>query len=317
LSEHFEVLSVTFNDPEAQSMADPEYGWRVTPYAYVLLKPRGPQVDVVPPLRLDLDFLDTSGYAVLPIESAPLAIDAGRELGEERPFERLALTQTLDERQAADGRLVLEVKAGALGLVPSLESMLDLAPEGFEVVDTVDHGVSVVQFDEERDGIVSERTWTLTLQAEEGLAQPPRTFAFGAALFETQTDEHFRYVDADLASVGPVVDLEQRYADPDRTWLLWIPVLLVLGVIGFFGLRRLQRPVAVPQGRFRIPDEVNPFTVLGVLRDIQTRNGLSTDALADLEREIATLEETFFGDEEPTSPPDLRQVAERWVARAR
>ena len=79
------MLSVTFNDPEARSMADPEYGWRVTPYAYVLLKPRGPQVDVVPPLRLDLDFLDTSGYAVLPIESAPVVVDAAGPAVERGP----------------------------------------------------------------------------------------------------------------------------------------------------------------------------------------------------------------------------------------
>ena len=43
LAESFEVLSVTFNAPDAGSVADVEYGWRVTPYAYVLLQPRGPQ----------------------------------------------------------------------------------------------------------------------------------------------------------------------------------------------------------------------------------------------------------------------------------
>ena len=42
----------------------------------MLLEARGPEVDTIPPLRLDLDFLDTSGYVVLPIESPPLPIDA-------------------------------------------------------------------------------------------------------------------------------------------------------------------------------------------------------------------------------------------------
>ena len=42
--EHFEVLSVTFQDEKVNSRAIPEqFGWRFTPYAYVLLKPRGPQ----------------------------------------------------------------------------------------------------------------------------------------------------------------------------------------------------------------------------------------------------------------------------------
>ena len=34
-------------------------------------------MDKLPPVRLDLDFLDTSGYVVLPIESPALPIDAG------------------------------------------------------------------------------------------------------------------------------------------------------------------------------------------------------------------------------------------------
>ena len=96
LEEHFEVLSVTFNHPEVKSKADAEYGWRRTPYAYLLLKPRGPQVDRVPALHLDLDFLDTSGYAVIPVESPALVIDASDAAGDERPFSKLALTQTLE-----------------------------------------------------------------------------------------------------------------------------------------------------------------------------------------------------------------------------
>jgi chemotaxis protein histidine kinase CheA len=71
LAEHFEVLSVTFNDPEVRSKAEPEYGWRVTPYAYALLKPRSEAVDRVPPIRLDLDFLDTTGYACCPWSPPP------------------------------------------------------------------------------------------------------------------------------------------------------------------------------------------------------------------------------------------------------
>ena len=94
LKEHFEVLSVTFNEPEARSRAEPEYGWRTTPYAYLLLKPRGAQIDRVPPLRLDLDFLDTTGYAILPVESSALVIDASAKEEEPRPFEKLALTHS-------------------------------------------------------------------------------------------------------------------------------------------------------------------------------------------------------------------------------
>jgi hypothetical protein len=317
LSEHFDVLSVTFNDPKAQSIADPEYGWRITPYAYLLLKPRGPQVDLVPPLRLDLDFLDTSGYAVLPVESSPVAIDASGERGEERPYERLTLTQTLDERRAKEGKLVLEVKAGALGLVPPLETLLDLAPEGFDITKTEDHGTSVVKFDEERDGVVSERTWTLELRGKEGLASPPTKFAFGTPRVEAGTDEHFRYVDADLATVGPIVDLEERYAKADRSWVWWgLGGIAVVGAAIYFG-RRLVRPRAAEAARFQVPETVNAFTVLGVLREIQSQNGLTPDAHSELQREIAELEALYFGDGRVGSQTDLRQVAQRWVSRAK
>ncbi|MEL7230279.1 MAG: molybdopterin-guanine dinucleotide biosynthesis protein MobB, partial [Pseudomonadota bacterium] len=36
-------------------------GWRRTSYAYLLLKAKGPEVDRIPPLKLDLDFNDVTG----------------------------------------------------------------------------------------------------------------------------------------------------------------------------------------------------------------------------------------------------------------
>src|SRR5690606_8645636 len=121
-----EVRSITFADPKVSSRGDPEPGWRVTPYAYVLLKARGPEVDKLPALSLDLDFLDTSGYAVLPIASAPLPLDARPAVGDPRPLARAEVAMTLDERRAGDGLLVLEVQAKAHGLLPPLGELLDL-----------------------------------------------------------------------------------------------------------------------------------------------------------------------------------------------
>ncbi len=315
LQEHFEVLSVTFEEPDVGSRADTEYGWRVTPYAYVLMKPRGPQVDRVPGLRLDLDFLDTTGYAVLPVESAVLPIDAGEPAGDERPYAELALTQTLDERQAKDGKLVLDVKATAHGLVPGLATLLDLAPGEFEVTGTDDHGVSVVKFDDEGDAILSERTWTITMRPREGLTELPESFAFGTPLGETTSSEHFRYVDADLATVGPTVRLENRYGKTSRAWMWGIPAVLVAGAGAIFGWRRLQRPRAAVAARFSVPEPLTPFSVLGLLRDIHTRNGLAPEASRELAGEIATLERHYF-DEAAAAPPDLRHIAQRWVGRA-
>src|SRR5262249_33061240 len=162
-----------FETDKVHSRAAEEYGWRVTPYAYLLLKPRGPQVDKLPPLRIDLDFLDTSGYVVLPIESSAVPLHAPQEKGGPPPARKFQVTQTLDERQASQGKLVLEVKATAEGLVPDLERLVTLEPEGFEVVRADDQGVAVSKFepDSERIAVSSERTWLVTLRARDDLAR--------------------------------------------------------------------------------------------------------------------------------------------------
>ncbi len=316
LAEHFDVLSVTFEEPDVRSRAVEPYGWRVTPYAYILLQARGAEVDRVPPLRLDLDFLDTTGYAVLPVESAALPIDAQEPAGEERPFAELALTQMLDEREASTGKLVLEVKASAHGLPPELPALIDLDPGEFDLAATEDHGVSVVQFDEEGDGVLAERTWTLTLRAREGLAAPPSTFAFGTPRVETKSDEHSRYEAADLASVGATVELEQQYGKPDRTWLWWIPAGLALAAAFVLLTRLLRRHTVAPLARFRVPDPLTPFSVLGLLRDIHTHDGLSPESSTELRTQIESLERHYFV-EAGRDTPDLRRIAEAWVGRAR
>ncbi|MEO6708278.1 MAG: hypothetical protein ABI054_03365 [Planctomycetota bacterium] len=316
MNEHFEVLSLTFNEPSARPKAEPEYGWRVTPYAYALLKPRSEAVDRIPPVRLDLDFLDTTGYAVLPVESSPVVIDAAAKDAEPRPYEKLAIAQTLDERQAKTGKLILEVKATANGLVPDLASTLDLAPEGFEISGTDDHGVSVVKFDEQGSGVSSERTWTITMHAKKGSSTPPTSFTFGKPRGETASNEHFRYVDADLATVGETIALEQHYAKASRAWLWWMPVGLLAIAAGIFVWMRRQKPEVRTQSRFQVPESVNPFTVLGLLRNIQSHDGLAPEQHRELGAEIATLEQHYFGEAKATQP-DLNRIAEHWVGRAR
>lgn len=318
LGEHFNVRSVTFNDPKAHSIADATYGWRRTPYAYVLLEPRGPQIDKLPSLRLDLDFLDTSGYAVLPIETSELPLDASDPAGDVRPYERVALTQVLDERQARDGKLLVEIKASALGLVPELEELVDLDAEGFEIVGRDDQGVAVVKFDEEADGVVSERMWTLTLRAKDESGALPERFEFGDPKVDAASSEYFRYVDADLASVERIVPLEHRYGEKRTNWFAWIGAVVAAGsVAGFVALRARKRPAAErDERRFRTPESPTAFNVLGLLRQIHANNGLAPNERSELEREIETLERRYFA-ADGEADGDLRQVAARWVARAR
>ena len=210
------MISVTFQDEKVHSRATEEFGWRYTPYAYILLKPRGPQVDKIPPLRLDLDFLDTSGYVVMPVESPAVPIDARDSAGDRRPIEKLTVTQTLDERQADKGVLVLEIKAIGVGLVPDLNELCTIEPAGFEVTKTDDQGVAVKKFEEdaEKNGVVSERTWELTLKGHEGQAELPKTFRFASVKVPTKEVIYQRYTDADLTPVGEEVSLENTYGTP-------------------------------------------------------------------------------------------------------
>lgn len=316
LKQDFDVLSVTFNDPETKSKATQEYGWRITPYAYILLKPRGPQVDRIPALHLDLDFLDTSGYAVLPIESAVRPIDASADQGEPRPFEKLHLTQTLDERQAKDGKLLLELKANSSGLVPELAALADFQPGEFDVAKTDDHGLSVVKFDDEseKSGILSERTWTLTLKARNGLEHLPTSFSFAKPRLELAGDEHFRYQDADLVSVPATVALERNYGSVRRTWIWWLAGGLLLAAGAVYALRKLAKTEKRSVARFRTPETLTAFTVLGLLRDIERNDGLAPQEKTSLRAEIDRLETHYFG-ETGGETPDLGRIAQSWVTR--
>ncbi len=321
LKESFDVLSVTFNNPKAHSIADAQYGWRRTPYAYLLVKPRGPQIDKVPSLRMDLDFLDTSGYAVLPVESAVLALDASDPHGDARPHARVAITQTLDERQAKDGKLLLEVKANVVGLAPEFDALFEFAPVGFAIGARDDQGVSVVKFDEELDGVVSERMWTLTLVADNEAKELPETLTFPKPKVETKTLDHFRYVDADLASVEPLVKLERRYGEKRTN--LTAPIagaVAAMIAVSFAARRKRRRTDETVRERFPIPAQATAFNVIGLLREIHSANGLAPSERSELETEIRRIERRFFAADEDggeRGEGDLREIAVRWAARAR
>lgn len=321
LSEHFEVQSITFNHPDTHSRATAEYGWRLTPYAYVLLKARGPEVDRIPSLRLDLDFMDSVGYALLPIESSPVVLDCGSGQVDPRPFAQLKLTQTLDEREAESGKLLLEVQASARGLLPEFEDLVHLAPEGFDVVSIEDQGNAISKFDAESAApqVISDRTFMVEMQAGEKLTELPDSFAFASTVLPDEDVEvtYQRYVDADLASVGQTISLEARYGEVDGpgfwTWLAGAGVALAL----FLGVRSALRSAArgPNEARFTVPDPLSPFTVIGLLRRIESTNGLTPHSREELLGQIQNIEGHYFG-EDDGSRPDLGKIAETWVQRA-
>lgn len=316
LSEHFEVISVTFEDEKnLKSREAREPGWRITPYAYLLLKARGEEVDLIPPVRLDLDFLDTSGYAVLPIESKAIPVDTGAGQAEPRPLRDLKITQTLDERRSGEGKLVLEVKATGRGLIPDFPQILELTEEAFEVIETQDQGVSVSAFDPESDEIeiIAEREWLIELKAAED-AGLPKEFEFCRATASDADLSFKRYIDADLVDVEPVVALENQYGTASRAWIFWVLVGLgaVLGPASAL-LIILNRPKQERQVNYPRPDEITPLSVISLLKQIRREESLSGQQLGELDDSIQRIEQHYFLEPLPEAP-DLERETDHWLA---
>jgi hypothetical protein len=319
LKEQFDVVSVTFQGEKVNSRADPrEFGWRHTPYAYVLLRPRGPQVDKVPPLRIDLDFLDTSGFVVMPVESAAVPISARDPAGDTRPVDQLTVTQTLDERQADKGTLLLEVKAVGVGLVPDWAELVgDFAPAGFEVTKTEDQGLGVKKFDEDalRNAVVSERTWLLTLRGKDGQAELPKTFRFAEVKVPAKEVIYQRYADADLTPVAQEVSLEQTYGRKAPLWPWFVAGAATVGVliIGLLILTlRMQR--AAPPVRV-LPKTIDPFVAAAILREIRGRREVTPAQRAAIDQDLASIEVHYFSSgSNGEAPPDVRAIVDRWAS---
>ena len=323
LEESFEVVSITFHKHEINSRVDPEPGWKMTPYAYILLKPKGAQIDAIPPLQLDLDFLDTSGFVVLPIASAEIPIDASGA-GKLRPFENLQLIQTLDERDAAEGQLRLEVKTVAQGLIPPVDQLLTLDFPGYEIAEIEDQGVQVVELnpDAERQipPVVSERSAVVKLQSPDG---DPATGSFHFAPtregIEVAETTYQRYDDADLEEVEAEMALAAPVEEKRPGWTKAVfSAILVLAVLaGIWFLLTREDPEEVKEARYQRPREVNSFTVIGLLRQIRDDNHLARESREELEADIAALEDHYYGeaaDEEDAV--DLEAALDTWLQRA-
>lgn len=316
LGEHFDIESITFQSEKVNSRAiKNQYGWRITPYAYILLKARGPRVDTIPSLKLDLDFLDTSGYVILPIETAPVPIDASKEKGEVRPCSDVEITQILDERQADKGKLVLEVKAQANGLVPNWNELLKIDVPKFKVSKVEDQKLSVVKFNEEikRNVVVTQRNWLISLEADEGLKELPKKFQFAESKIADVKIEYQRYVDEDLQTVEREISLEHKYGTVGNQGIwLWVVFLVIGGVfIVLFQSGGSSEEDSV-RSDFQMPSTVTPFTVMALLESMRETKAINDSQLPELQSSLTDIEDYYFrnkGEKEP----DLKSVAKQWL----
>lgn len=319
LSDTFEIKVITFTDEKVQSRGVGRAGWRETPLAYLLLKAKDGAVDRLPSFHFDLDFQDRRGQVVLPVESSIVLLDARPERGPARPATKLAVTQILDDREAGAGKLTLDIRATARGVLPELKDLLDLTLAGFTVAKTNDSGVAVAKLDTEGDdlAVLSERSWVFELRPQ-GTGEGPSVFRFPAARAKDLELAYKRYADADLVEVKPEVALAGLRLRPSLLWLWLVLGFGGAGVTAFLWIRRrrqsVEAAVAIPD--YALPDPVTPFAVLKLLQRMHgdQRLALASERRAELATAIRELEADYFAPKRNgDAARDLGAIARRWV----
>ena len=315
LEEHFEILSLTFHNSKVTSRTDAQDGWTVTPYAYFLLKPKGPEIDAVPPLKIDLDFLDTSGYVVLPIASAAIPIDASGETPA-RPYRDLSLAMILDQRETEkEGTVTLEIRASGHGLVPPIGELIKLPIEGFKVASTDDRELQVDELDARTDdgAPISTHEWRLVLEPKSKNLPENFTFPEILANLSTKDDEGLtlqKYEDVDLVAVEQTT-LIQGGSSKSPPYLLLLTLLLLVICISTYFLFFKKREEIVIQNGPELPATLTPVSLLAFLEGLHRDTHLPKEARGKIQKSIKSLRDRSFGPN--TDVPkieELREIAE-------
>lgn len=328
LSDRFEVVSVTFHKPGTPPMgvSRPGGGWEQHPLAYLLLRAKDAAVDRIPPIRMDLDFSDGRGAVMLPVATAVQLIDA-RSPADRRVPSAIEVEQVLDARSSADGKLAVEVRAVASGLVPAMEALLDMKPlaaSGLAPPVIEDHGITVLDLDTSGDVVVPrcERSWTLRLTPPTD--QSLSTFNF-PVIAETSglvaKMSYKQYADADIVDCGPSVPLALQSGG--KLPLLWsmigLAIVVALATVWLTLLRR-KSAVTPEHGAFAVPKEVTPVGAVALLRRIAAAAdpALPEDQRHEIAGAIREIEQKYFsptgdGAASNRDTAALRSIVEHWV----
>ena len=350
LSLFFDIKSIVFSPEDVQPRPTDRPGWEETILAYVHAKAKDSSVDKIPRIQMSLGFMDLTGPVTISAESAETMIKVTDKQTLPRPFHKVDLTQTLDTRSLANTEeALLEVKVTACGLVPEIEELLDIDALGEQLpVARIDpHGGTLVrQLNSWGDTvhIVSERQWTIALDAS-SLVQEPRRIEFRlpAGKVDDATIKCQAYVDMDLidldtplTTIGEGHGLAEPIAeavgmDPRRLFGSTDPRILygsvaagvVLILIIAFGVVRLvrgrrERPLRA-RDVFHMPSQVDGFVVVQLLRSLGTSElvRLSVRQRAEMQQEIDKIQGSCFnGNGSQLSDDELRRVTKKWLKAA-
>ena len=340
LEPFFDVRSITFSRPDVAPRPTDQPGWKETVLAYVHLRVKDASVDRVPPVEMNLSFLDQNGPVTIPARSAETLLKVSPTTPGPRPADKIQIVQTLDPRQfATSGGLTLHVTATAVGLVPELDDILNLDPvkATAEVRSAAAHsGAMVKELHSwgERVTALSEREWTIVLDATGARdSGQPVAFQFPTARRADVTTANKAYDDMNLVAVkGASVEIGKAGTasaaaapPPPRSKAGWIAggaaaLAVVLGVVLLILLRSRHCEAAPVRARdvFKMPADLDGFVVVRLLRKLASSPlvGLKAPDRAAVQQDIERVQQAVFVAGAPgLSDSELRTIAAKWLAR--
>ena len=328
LDEHFEIEALQFNSPDFRPYSFQRPGWMEKSFAYLILRAKDPSVDLLPQVRIDLDFRDgTNGSVRVPVVSSVIPIVATKNSGA-RPTEGdIQVEITLDDRELDLGKLKLEVLAQGLGVLPGLGGILPgwqekLVSSGYPLADIdglLDNGLNLVKIEPETLPIVpeSERSWTINLQVPDSLASS-EVFQFPTVTAGIELTCK-KYADFDIVELEePVVMLQIPTKGLPDWAIMTIGGILAVLLLIILGKKKTVEEAVVP--RWQMPEEVSPLSVTHLLRRIEEEQGLiDASDLPALREAVASIEARYFSVESEIQidQPGLKETAQQWLNRSR
>ena len=339
LAPFFDIKSITFATPDVKPRSTAKPGWEETVLAYLQVRAKDASVDKIPPVQMELKFIDLSGPVTIPAESAETVIKVATAAAPPRPASQIEITQTLDTRQLnINGALTLEIKAASTGLVPDLEQLLDLrAGNGAVALKNINphEGLQVTELNTWADQVAprSERLWTISLDGDAVRASDePIEYHFPTPKAKDAAVVYQTYTDMNLTTLSqPVVQLDGRPLAPGETapsrarhpyrWAAAaLAGIVVLGG-GFFAFIRRGRGATehplTAREVFHMPSEIDGFAVVALLRRLCASPlvAIKEPQHAELQSDLKRVEKACFGSGGAAmSEADLRGVASKWLS---
>ncbi len=339
LSPFFEIRSVTFAAPDVKARPTSRPGWEETTLAYVLVRAKDASVDKIPPVQMELRFIDLSGPVTIPASSAETLLKVAAGKPTPRPADKVEVTQTLDTRQfAINGSLSLEVAATASGLVPDLADLLDLAPltavAKVRQVTAIDP-LMVKELNTWGDKVAprSERRWSITLDGDAIRAADKATDVPFPTVKAASTSTVWRtYQDIDpvvLTKGSVLLDRVKTaagagYVPPaaaDYSAYLYAGLAAAAAFVGWLIFRKRGTGPRPPRARdvFKLPAKIDGFAVVALLRKLGASPLVKFNAAqqAELGQDIERVQAGCFGGAPTLTEADLKALAEKWLRQLR